>query len=241
MASFDCIIVDDRDDHAVVTLNRPDKRNAVNLQLQDELRAALQALSGRSKAIVLAADGPAFCAGVDLKEAEQRRRSGVVSPTMGEIWLQTLEAIRKHPAIFIAAVNGFALGGGLTLVNTCDLAVASSDATFGMPEVGFGEFPGLAGATTLHRIAPKHAAELVLTADRIDADTAWRFGLVNKVCAPEKLLDEALAMAARVARHRDLTLRVSKRALWQLPGLAWSQAIERGMWLSTVSRGETVE
>jgi enoyl-CoA hydratase/carnithine racemase len=231
------ITVERDNGYAVLTLNRPEKRNAINVQLQMELRAALDALLDMP-VIVLTGAGPAFSAGVDLAESKARIEAGTNRPTLGEMWFETLEHIRRHPAVFIAAVNGFALGGGLTLVNTCDLAIASSSASFGMPELGFGEFPGLAGATTLHRIHPKHAAYLILTAERISAAQAVTMGIVNEEIPPDGLMARATALAAQLARHDPLTLRVSKRAIRELPRLQWSEAIEKGMWMSTLSRGE---
>jgi len=226
--------------YAVLTLNRPEKRNALSLRLQENLRAALDYLRDKAAVIVVTGAGPAFCAGVDLKESAALVESG--SPVkLGRVWFETLDLIRRHPAIFIAAVNGFALGGGLTLVNTCELAIASSEATFGMPELGFGEFPGLAGATTLKSVLPKHAAQMILTADRLTAEQARASGIVNAVIAPDELVKTAEALAQSIARHDATTLRVSKRALWELREMPWTASIERGMWLSTLSRGEAPE
>jgi enoyl-CoA hydratase/carnithine racemase len=226
---------------ARVTLNRPDKRNAMNLQLQMELREALDWLRERTGVIVLGANGPAFCAGVDLKEGAERSRTTPHLPRLGQVWFETLEHIRRHPAIFIAAVDGFALGGGLTLVNTCELAIASDRASFGMPELGFGEFPGLAGATTLNTILPKHAAQMILTAQRLTAQQALASGLINAVVSPETLGADAGKLAEDIGARDRTLLRVTKRALWSLKGMPWSGAIERGMWLSTLSRGEAPE
>src|SRR6185437_2912326 len=101
--------------------------------------------------------------------------------TASNSWFAIQEQVKQHPAVFVAAVNGFAVGGGLTLVNNAELAVAATTAEFGAPEMSFGAFPGLAGPSTIHRLLPKHAAELIFTARRIDAATAFRMGLVNEV------------------------------------------------------------
>ena len=142
-----------------ITLNRPEKRNALSRALQAELRAALDAARADCRVLVVTGTGVAFCGGIDLSESRElrglhRRRTVRETEAAGEraapatrpvplrdVWVETNEIIRRHPAIMIAAVNGFALGGGLTLVHNCELAIASERAEFGMPEVGFGTFP----------------------------------------------------------------------------------------------------
>src|SRR3546814_9044595 len=169
------VLVERHDTHVVLTLNRPDKRNAVNIELADEIIQTLGTLED-VPVIVVTGAGPAFCAGVDLKE-RVRTWSTSLGAHRGQYWVEVNDVIRKHPAVFIAAVNGFALGGGLTLVNNCELAVASEAASFGMPALSFGVFPGLAGPTTMARIKPKHSAEMIFTARRICPATAHRWGI----------------------------------------------------------------
>jgi enoyl-CoA hydratase/carnithine racemase len=112
--------------------------------------------------------GPAFCADIELKEAGERRAQAPDDRDRPSDWRIVQEEIRRHPAIVIASVNGFALGGGVTLVNAADLAVASETAQFGRPEAGFGVYPRLAGPSTQLRLQQKRAAWMVLTAKRID-------------------------------------------------------------------------
>src|SRR6185437_12715418 len=151
----------------ILTFNRPAKRNAMSSAAQAEFRAALADSREDCKVLILTGNGPAFCAGVDLSEGQNRapRRSFAYGSNS---WFETNEAVKQHPAVCIAAVNGFALGGGLTVVNNCDLAIASERAEFGMPEMSFNTFPGLAGPATVRRILTKHAAYMILTSRRVD-------------------------------------------------------------------------
>jgi enoyl-CoA hydratase/carnithine racemase len=225
---------------ARITLNRPDKRNAMNRAARAALLDALDRCRGTARVIILTGNGPAFCAGIDLKEANDAPRGGNAldgdSP-----WIAVQEAIRRHPAIVIAAVNGFALGGGVTLINVSDLAFASDDAQIGMPEVGFGLYPGLAGPSTQLRLSQKRAAWMVLTGERISGRVAEEWGLVNRSVTAESLQAEALALAVRVAEHDAVTLEWCKKALWEVPMHIgdWTAALEYGEGVGIQIRART--
>lgn len=208
----------------IITLNRPQKRNAMSAAAQAQLRAALSESAGDCKVLIITGNGPAFCSGVDLTERMPER----VFANGGNSWLETNEAVKQHPAICIAAVNGYALGGGLTLVHNCDLAIASERAEFGMPEMGFAAFPGLAGPATIRRLLPKHAAYMILTSRRIDASTAERWGIVNSVVPHEQLLSEARALAEWIVQFDETALDYSKKAIRDLELMGWSAALEYG-------------
>ena len=124
----------------IITFNRPDKRNAMSSAAQAEFRAALDDCREDCKVLILTGNGVAFCSGVDLKEGQTRAAPQFAYGSNS--WFETNEVLKQHPAVCIAAVNGFALGGGLTVVNNCDLAIASERAEFGMPEMSFNTFPG---------------------------------------------------------------------------------------------------
>lgn len=228
-SSSSLVLVNERDDGvALVTFDRADKRNAMNRQARRELLETLGRLRGRARVIVLTGSGSSFCAGVDLKEASLDPR---LNASDGEFsWLDVQEAIRRHPAVFIAAVNGYALGGGVTLINACDLAIASEQAEIGMPEIGFGLYPGLAGPSTQLRILRKRAAWMVLTGQRIDGQTAESWGLVNAAVAADRLMDEAMGLASHIAGFDAVTLEWCKRALWTVPAQLsdWTTALEFG-------------
>ena len=222
------VTVSYRDDYAIVTLNRPDKRNAMNYPAQAELWAALDDVRAKgSKVVVLTGAGDvSFCAGADIRDpAKPERRPSATEP---ETWFKTQELIARHPAIFIAAVNGFALGGGLTLVNNSELAIAADTATFGMPEMGLGVFPALAGPSTIKRLLPKHVAELIFTTRRIDAATALRWGLVNEVVSPAELMPRAETLAASIAKFDATALDYSKKAFRDIGDMGWQAGMEYG-------------
>ena len=151
-------------------------------------------------------------------------------------------AIRAHPAIFIAAVNGLALGGGATLINVCDLAIASTRASIGCPEMGFSTYPGMAGpAIQLSGVTRKQAAWLVLTTNRIDGATAERWGMVNECVEPEALLPRAQVLAAQVARFDPVALAESKKALDRIPAFItdWQEAMDHGQMVNLTIRSKT--
>src|SRR6476646_11540055 len=143
--------------YAVVGLNRPEKKNALNRAARRDLLDALASLRAECRAIVLTGCGDSFCSGVDLKEARADAAAGT-APDPGSDWIEVLIAIREHPAVFIAAVNGPALGGGATLISVCDLAVAADEAEIGMPEIGFGAYPQFSVAGAQIKQTTKRAA-----------------------------------------------------------------------------------
>ena len=145
-------------------------------------------------------------------------------------WLAVNVAIREHPAIFIAAVNGHALGGGLTLINVCDLAVASEKAQMAMPELAFSVYPGLAGPSSQYSINRKQHAWMMFTTDRVDAATAAEWGIINKVVPHDDIMAEAIAVARKVAQFDPTALAVSKAAMDAIPvSIDWDAAFKFGM------------
>lgn len=234
------IAVTEHGDWAEIRIDREGKRNAMNREARSGLMAAFDQLRGRAKAIVLTGTGIAFCAGIDLKERAADRERGVDSA--GEEWIEVILAVRSHPAVFIAAVNGFALGGGATLVNVCDLAVASTTASIGCPEMGFATYPGMAGpAIQLSGITRKQAASLILTTNRIDGATAQRWGMVNECVQPDDLLPRARELAEHVAGFDAVALGEAKRALDHIPGIVttWPEAMDHGQRVNKVIRSKT--
>jgi len=217
------VLVERHDGYAVVTLNRPAKRNAMSAEAMRQLHAALESVRD-AQAVVLTGNGPAFCAGVDLSEQTgdgYSSRSSQQEP----YWTDIQIAIRSHPAIFIAAVNGYALGGGSTLIHSCDLAIAAESAQIGAPEMGFGGFPSHAGPAAVKRLAPKHAAQVILLARRVDAHEALRMAIVNKVVPDDQLLAEATEWAAQLASFNPVALDWGKRAIQVMENLTWDEAM----------------
>ena len=220
------VLVEDHGDWALMTINRPEKRNAINPAAQRRFREALDEVYDK-RVVVLTGVGPSFCAGVDLKEGDLRVGPGTRSASReAGGWSGCNEDLRLHPAVFIAAVNGFALGGGSTLIHNCELAIAAESASLGTPEVGFGAWPGLAGPALIKRVQPKHAAELIFLAKRIDAATAYRMGIVNEVVPDAQLLPRAFELAEHIAQFDPTLLDWGKRAFRAMLDLSWEDSME---------------
>jgi methylglutaconyl-CoA hydratase len=204
-----------RDGVEVWTIDGASRRNSITMAMLAELNALLdRAVADRSlRCVVLTGAGDkAFCAGADLKE---RARMGEAEVHAFHAGLRrALRAIEQAPQPFLAAVNGAALGGGFELALACDLRIASDSAQLGLPEVGLGIIPGGGGTQRLPRlVGVARAKDLVLTARRIGAAEALALGVVGRLAPPQRLLDDALAYAAEVARNAPLSLRQAKRAI----------------------------
>lgn len=205
---------------AVLTLNRPAPRNSLSLAMIDALTRAIADLSGDRAvhAVVMAANGPAFCAGHDLKEltaarAQDDRGRAFFKLTMDRC-AAMMQAIMASPKPFIAAVHGTATAAGCQLVATCDLAVASEAATFATPGVNIGLFCSTPMVALSRNVSRKQAMEMLLLGEMLPAREAKEFGLVNRVVPADRVMDEALAMARAVASKSPLTVAIGKAAFY---------------------------
>ncbi len=222
----------DRGAVAILTLNRPGARNALSEALLDALRAELDriAADGAVRAVVLAASGPVFSAGHDLKEMTARR----TDPDRGRAYFadvlsrcaQVMQGIVRLPQPVVAAVEGVATAAGCQLVASCDLAVAGADARFCTPGVHIGLFCSTPMVALSRNLSPKHAMEMLLLGDMIPAEDAARMGLVNRVVPVGGALEEALRMAAIIAAKSPLALRVGKRAFYEQAEMELSEAYD---------------
>jgi enoyl-CoA hydratase/carnithine racemase len=221
-----------------ITLNRPHKRNALDREARQALRDALAQCQDAS-VIVLTGAGDTFCAGMDLSQLATKSQAD--EDELNHSWRMVQEDIRHHPAIVIASVAGYALGGGATLINTCDLAVVAEDARIGTPEIGFGFYPGLAGPAIQLRMSAKRAAWMVLTADRIDGRTAVDWGMANLAVPAAELELRTTELADRVAGFDPVALEWSKKALWQIPMQIsdWRTALEFGAYVNAEIHART--
>ena len=216
-----CVSRIDENHVATLVLSRPLTRNALSLEMMGALADALSAIS-RDRSItcvVLAGAGPAFCAGHDLRELLQARAApdggrAVFEAIMGRC-SSLMQQIAALPQPVIAAVEGIATAAGCQLVATCDLAVASEAARFCTPGVNIGLFCSTPAVALSRAVAPKHAMEMLLLGDAIDAMEAWRFGLVNRVVPTGTALAAAQALAARIAGKSPAALRFGKAAYRQ--------------------------
>jgi enoyl-CoA hydratase/carnithine racemase len=205
---------------AVLTMNRPEARNSLSLSMLEALQGATEEVSAdRSvQAIVLAARGPAFCAGHDLKELAQHRGDADRGQAFFSLAMQScaraMRAIMASPKPFIAAVEGTATAAGCQLVATVDLAVAAEDARFATPGVNIGLFCSTPMVALSRNVGRKRALEMLLLGELIDARRAAEYGLVNRVVPRDKVLDEALALARAIAAKSPAVVATGKRAFY---------------------------
>lgn len=210
---------------AAVTISRPAVLNALNSGFFKEFNHFLDDLEPREdvRVLVITGEGKSFVAGADIAEmSDMTPEQAFHFSKSGQDTFQRLEALRIP---VIAAVNGYALGGGCELAMACDFRIASKMAKFGQPEMNLGLIPGYAGTQRLSRISgPGNALYMILTADTITAEDALRIGLVQKVTEPESLMEEVMKLASKIASNGSRAVPVSKKIIHQGMGLPFSQA-----------------
>ena len=200
---------------AILSMNRPEKRNALSLELMQQLNAALRELGGDRdvRVIVLRGEGPAFSAGHDLRELIDRDSDAYQA--IFDMCVALMETVRNIPQPVIAEVARVATAAGCQLVATCDLAVASTEATFATPGVRIGLFCSTPMVPLSRAIGRKRAMEMLLTGDPIDAATALSWGLVNRVVPMERLRDETLSLARKIAEASRTVVGIGKATFYQ--------------------------
>jgi len=207
--------IETRDGVAIITVDRPKVLNALNAQTVGEIGEAFeQARNDEAvKAVILTGGGEkAFVAGADI--AELAKMTPITGKATAERGQAVFAKIERFPKPVIAAINGFALGGGCELALACHIRLASEKAQIGLPEVTLGIIPGYGGTQRMARLLGKgRALELILTGDRIPAAEAERIGLVNKVVAPEELMNVAMEMAKKIASRGPLAVRAAIEAV----------------------------
>ncbi|KYG71656.1 short chain enoyl-CoA hydratase [Roseivirga ehrenbergii] len=197
---------------ALIQLNRPKELNALNLQLMGEIRDSLKELDqdDEVRVIIITGDERAFAAGADIKQMAGKSTIDMWKVDQFSTWDQ----INKTRKPIIAAVSGFALGGGCELAMTCDMIVASETAQFGQPEIKIGVMPGAGGTQRLTKALGKaKAMELVLTGKFISAEEALGYGLINKVVPVEVYLKEAVSLASEIASMSPIAVQMAKEAV----------------------------
>jgi len=223
--SFENVLVEKDGAVGVVTMNRPQALNALSYALVKDICLALEELDAdpEIRAIVVTGGEKVFAAGADIKEMAER---GPFDERIQErlVYRDRINRIAKP---MIAAVSGFALGGGCELAMSCDLIIASESARFGQPEVNLGIIPGSGGTQRLAHVLGKHRAmELVLTGDMFTAAEAERFGLVNRVFPVELFLEEAKKVARKIAAKPVLAVRAAKEAVLKSANTALDEGLE---------------
>lgn len=230
---YESILYEARDRVGYVTINRPDKLNALNAQAKRELKELftdLKADGGVDVVILTGAGEKAFVAGTDIKELTTLdTETGKKFSEGGQAVFNTIENLGKP---VIAAVNGYALGGGCELALACSIRIAAENAKFGQPEVNLGIIPGYGGTQRLARLVGKgRAMELILTGDQIDAQEALRIGLVNRVVPQSELKSASVAMAQKILAKGQVAVRLSLKAIsmTQETTLTDGQALEASL------------
>ncbi|WP_334160639.1 enoyl-CoA hydratase [Phenylobacterium sp.] len=208
--SYETLIVETKDGVSLVRLNRPEALNALNSTLLGELARALDAAEADDavRCVVLTGSDRAFAAGADIKEMSDKSYAEMFSQNFFAAAARRIETFRKP---IVAAVAGYALGGGCELAMLCDFIIAADTAKFGQPEINLGVVPGIGGTQRLTRFVGKSKAmDMILTARMMDAAEAERAGLVSRVVPADKLLDEAMAAAAKIAGQSPLAVSMAK-------------------------------
>jgi enoyl-CoA hydratase len=215
MSDYQSLLVTEEGGVATITVNRPEKLNALNRVVLRELATAVRQIAENPAvriAILTGAGEKAFVAGADI--AEMSNMTAAEAKVFSDAGHRACALIEEAPCPFIAQVNGFALGGGCELALACDFIYASDKARFGQPEVNLGVLPGFGGTQRLaRRVGPGRARELVYTGDHVTAEQALAMGLVNAVVPAAELGARVLAVAKKIAAKGPLAIRASKRVL----------------------------
>jgi len=213
--SYKTLLIDTEDNIATVTINRPEKLNALNTQVMNDLDTIFEELKNNEQIYVVILTGSgekAFVAGADIKELSNLDMNK--AKEFSERGQTVFNKIEKFDKPVIAAINGFALGGGCELALACHIRLVSDNAKFGQPEVNLGIIPGYGGTQRLTRLINSgRAMEYTLTADMIDAEEAYRIGLANKVYPQSELMDEAKNMAKKIAAKGQQAIRLAINAI----------------------------
>ena len=211
----DTILISTEGRVATITINRPDKLNALNEPTRAAIVGALDRLADDPdiRVVILTGAGKAFIAGADIPEFEGRSPVAQYR-VMNDPHTNAFEAADQFPKPIIAAINGFCLGGGCELAMACDIIIASENALFGQPEINIGNIPGAGGTQILPRlVGEKKAKELIFTGSFIPAQEALALGMINKVVPQEKLRETVMEMANAMLRHSPIILKLCKMAV----------------------------
>lgn len=214
MLNYDYVKYEKKNNIAYVTINRPDALNALNQNVLADIKSVFEDMKNDAevKAVILTGEGRAFVAGADI--AQMRDQSTLEGRSFIVFGQSVMNLIENFEKPVIAAVNGFALGGGCELCMAADVRIASTKAKFGQPEVSLGIIPGFGGTQRLSRLVGKGMAKyLIYTGDIIDSTEALRIGLVEKVVEPEKLIEECEVIANKIITKAPIAIEMAKLAI----------------------------
>jgi methylglutaconyl-CoA hydratase len=224
---------------ARITLNRPEKRNALDAELISQVRDALRssATDENVRVVLLTGAGTDFCSGADLSGLERTFNAGVLdhmadARNMAELFVE----MRHHPRAIVAAVRGRALAGGCGLATACDLIVAAESAKFGYPEVNIGFVPAMVMAILRRSLSEKRAFEMITTGEIISAQMASDYGMINSIFADETFELDVEAFVSKLASKSASAITLSKRLLYHMDSMGFEAAIEAGVETNAIAR-----
>lgn len=239
MSEYEKIIYSVEQAVARITLNRPDKRNALDDEIVTEFADALRS-AGRDKAVrvvLLTGAGTDFCSGADLASLQRISQAGVEESmasarVMGELFVE----MRRHPRPIIAAVRGRALAGGCGLATACDIILASESAQFGYPEVNIGFIPAMVMAILRRSVSEKRAFELITRGEIISASVAADIGMINRVFSDDQFDAEVEGYVTQMSKKSASAVSLAKNLLYHMDGMTFDAAIEAGIQLNAITR-----
>lgn len=233
------ILYEMQDGVARITLNRPDKRNALDGEIVGELKAAFgaSAADDACRVVLLTGAGADFCSGADLANLEKTAQNSILdnmadARATADLFLM----MRNHPRPVVAAVQGRALAGGCGIATACDIILASQSAQFGYPEVNIGFVPAMVMAILRRSVSEKAALELVVTGETFSAARAHELGLVHRVFADEKFVAEVEAYVAKLEGKSASALMLSKRLLYNMDSMSFEAALQAGVEINAIAR-----
>ncbi|MBI2429300.1 MAG: enoyl-CoA hydratase/isomerase family protein [Ignavibacteriales bacterium] len=223
--AYETLVVIKQEGYALIQINRPQALNALNSQVLKELYQSLFDIDhdGTMHCSVITGNEKAFAAGADIKEMADKSEKQMAHDNQ----FAPFDHLRKIKKPIIAAVNGFALGGGCELVMACDIIIASETAKFGQPEINLGVIPGMGGTQRLTRAVGKYKAmELILTGDMFSSEEALKWGLVNKIVPSEFLLEESKSLAKKIASKAPVAVQAAKEMINKSANLDLDEALD---------------
>ncbi len=239
MADYSQILVEDKGAVCFITLNRPEKRNALSDTLVSEIKSALTEAEAQAltRVIVLRAAGKDFCAGADLSQIEKAARASVLENRNDAAqFAELLMMMRRISKPIIAAVHGRAFAGGAGLATACDLIVAAHSAQFCYPEVKIGFVPAMVLAIARRNLSDKRAFEILVTAKPLAADEAERIGFINRVFNDDTFEADVEQYAAEIAQISASAMALTKHLLYQTDAMSFEQAVRTGVDLNAIAR-----
>lgn len=244
--NYDNVLLDDNDGIATLTINRPKSLNALNSDTLEDIGNALDEVKANAeniKILVITGSGEkAFVAGADI--SQMRDMNPIQAANLSKLAHNSFGKIENLPQFTIAAVNGYALGGGLELASSCDMRVVSNKAKFGQPETGLGIVPGFGGTQRLTRLVGRgKAKEMIATASMIDANEAYRVGIAEEIVEPDQLMDKVNEIARQIMKNGLIAVSMAKYVIDRAADLPLDTAIdfETQMWAQTFATEDQTE